>query len=79
MRAVKVLLVCLITMSLIQWIGKGNDIALLRALPIIGGPKPLLYDLAGIAMFTVVLAAIQRMSRPEDEQDQDGDDFDEWE
>jgi len=62
MRAVKIVLILLLTALLINWMrGAGGPIA--RVLPFMGGHRPALFEVASVVMIVIALWGWARLGR----------------
>ena len=63
MKAVQITLVLVTILALARWVQDGNSFHIVRTLPLLGGHRPGIYDLAGIAMLLITLIGFARLRR----------------
>ena len=63
MKAVQITLVLIVILALAGWVQDGNSFHIVRTLPLLGGHRPGIYDLAGFAMLLITLIGFVRLRR----------------
>ena len=63
MKAVKVVLAVLLIAVLMNWIRDSKSFSILESLPIIGGHRPGIHDIAAIAMIIIAAWGVSRLTR----------------
>jgi len=60
MTAFRILLICLVSSLLINWLRAGWTFHIVQVLPLLGGHEPGIYDAVGAALIFVTLCVLVR-------------------
>ena len=65
-QLVAIVLIVILTFALIDWCREGDTFHIVQSLPLLGGYRPGIYDLAGGILLLMTIAGIVKMRRKGD-------------